>query len=552
MITERLAELVRSALASAAADGLLDGDPLPEPEFERPRNKEHGDWATNVALIAAQGGRKPREVAAAIVDRLPASDVVADVQVAGPGFLNFRLAPSWLHDVVRRAADPSSGFGRSTLGEGTKVNVEYISANPVGPMTVVTGRHAAVGDTVANLLETVGFDVTREYYVNDTGRQIDLFAQTVEAHYLSHLGRPTDVPDEGYHGEYVIDVARDIATQIGDSLLGVAVPERRERLARLALENMKASIQATLDRFGTRFDVWFWESTLHERDEVNAAISRARERGFIEEREDAVWFLSSQLGDDKDRVVIRANGAPTYSAADMAYLVDKFGRGFDHLIYLWGADHHGTVPRLLAAAEALGFDRTRVEVRLMQIVNLLRSGEVVRASTRAGVLFPLDDLIDEVGVDASRYTFLTRSIDQRLDFDIDLVKQQAPENPVYYVQYAHARISSILRKAGEGGVTADPATAPLEVLGHPSEDELMRKLAAFEEEVIEAALRRAPQRVTRYVEELASTFSAFYRDCKVISDDARTTAARLSLCIATRGVIARGLGLLGVAAPERM
>ena len=552
MITERLAALVEAALAAAQAEGILDGGALRAPEFERPKKREHGDWATNVALVASQGKGNPRGIAEAIVDRLPASELVGRVEIAGPGFLNFHLAPTWLHDVVRRAADPLSTFGRSEIGGRKKVNVEYISANPTGPMNVVNGRHAAVGDTIASLLDAVGYDVTREYYINDAGRQISLFTETVEAHYLTALGRSTPVPEEGYQGDYVAELAREVVTEVGDSLLDLDLEERRDRLRMIALGKMLTSIRTTLDRFGSRFDVWFSEATLHERDEIQKSIDKIRARGLIEERDGAVWFLSSQLGDDKDRVVVKATGEPTYSAADMAYVVDKFDRGFEHLIYLWGADHHGTVPRFMAAVEALGHERTSVEVRLVQIVNLLRSGEVVRASKRAGVQIPLDELIDEVGVDAARYTFLTRSIDQRLDFDIDFVKEQAPENPVYYVQYAHARISSILRKAADEGASADPASAPLEVLTHPSEDELMRKLAAFEEEVIEAAERRAPQRMTRYIEDLASAFSAFYRDCKVITDDVAVTGARLSLCLATQSVIARGLGLLGVGAPDRM
>ena len=552
MITERLAALVESALAAAQSEGIIAAGSQHTPEFERPRKREHGDWATNVALIAAQGKGNPRAVAEAIVDRLPASELVERVEVAGPGFLNFHLSPVWLHDVVRRAADPLVGFGRAEVGGREKVNVEYISANPTGPMNVVNGRHAAVGDAIAALLDAIGYDVTREYYINDTGRQITLFAQTLEAHYLTHFGRSTPVPEEGYQGDYMAELAEELGSELGDSLVDADEAIRLERLRSLGLEKMLVSIRASLERFGTRFDVWFSEQTLHERNEIDASIAKIRERGLIEERDGAIWFLSSQLGDDKDRVVIRASGEPTYSAGDMAYVVDKFERGFQHLIYLWGADHHGTVPRFMAAVEALGHDRDDVEVRLVQIVNLLRSGEVVRASKRAGVQIPLDELIDEVGVDAARYTFLTRSIDQRLDFDIDLVKEQAPENPVYYVQYAHARISSILRKASAEGAEVDPASAPLEKLAHPSEDELMRKLAAFEEEVIEAAQRRAPQRMTRYVEDLASTFSSFYRDCKVITDDAELTSARLALCLATRAVIARGLGLLGVSAPERM
>jgi arginyl-tRNA synthetase len=314
---------------------------------------------------------------------------------------------------------------------------------------------------------------------------------------------------------------------------------------------MLEATRRSLKRFGTHHDVWFRESTLHEKDEVDAALARLRDQGWIEDREGASWFLSSKLGDDKDRVVVRAGGNPTYLAADIAYLLDKFGRGFGRLIYLWGPDHHGAVPRLMAAVEALGFERDQVEIAIVQIVNLLRGGVTVRASKRAGAIVSLDELVSDVGADAARYTFLTRSIDAPLDFDIELAKQQAPENPVYYVQYAHARICSIARKSGEMG-SMEIADASMDLLAHPSEDRLMRKLASYEEIVPEAARLRTPQRITRYVEELASVFSAFYRDCQVISDDADLTKARLVLCLATRSVIADALGLLGVSAPEMM
>lgn len=552
MITERLTEILRSALEAAAGDGVIEADPLPVAVFERPRKREHGDWATNVALVASQGRGNPRSLAQEIVTRLPRSELVERVEIAGPGFLNFYLSPAWLHDVVRRAADPASGFGRSDLGAGKTVNVEYISANPTGSMNVVNGRHAAVGDTISNLLEVTGHKVVREYYINDVGRQMVLFARSLEARYLQRFGRPAEVPEEGYQGDDIVRVADEIADEFGESLLEAPEDERLQKLRETGLSKMLESIKRSLERFGTTFDVWFAEHTLHDRRDVEAVTGILREKGLIEERDGAVWFRSSEFGDDKDRVVVKADGGTTYLASDMPYLVDKFKRGFDHLVYLWGADHHGTVARLHAAADALDFGRERVEIRLLQIVNLLREGQALRASKRAGVVIPLDELVDEVGVDAARYTFLTRSLEQPVDFDIALVKEQAPENPVYYVQYAHARICSILRKAREEGHDSEVSEAPLESLGHPSEDELMRKLASFEEEVIEAANRRAPQRITRYVEELASTFSSFYRDCKVITDDEALTSARLALCIATRSVIATGLGLLGVSAPEKM
>ena len=551
MVTDRLVELVRAALERLVASGALPLAVVPQPTFERPRNREHGDWATNVALVASKGVAKPRDVAQAIADALGPSELIESVEVAGPGFLNFRLSPSWLHDVVRRAA-AADGFGRSDAGAGLKVNVEFVSANPTGPINVVSGRHAAVGDTIAALLEATGHEVTREYYFNDAGRQMLLFGASVGARYLQHFGRDVELPEDGYKGEDVTHIAGQIAADIGDSMVDADEAELAARMLELAWPPILENTKRSLARFGTTFDVWFSESTLHKRGEVSAAIDNLREQDLLEEREGALWFLSSRFGDDKDRVIVRSNGEPTYFAADLGYLVDKFSRGFDRLIYLWGADHHGTIPRLMAAVEALGFDRSAVEVPLVQIVSLLRGGEQLKASKRQGIYVALDELIDDVGVDAARYTFLTRSIDAPLEFDIDLVKEQAPENPVYYVQYAHARICSILRKAADEGHQSEPATVSLELLVHPSEDELMRKLASYEEVVPEAAERRAPQRITHYVEELASAFSAFYRDCKVMTDDADLTGARLALCVSTRAVIANALALLGVSAPERM
>ncbi|MGH2807673.1 MAG: arginine--tRNA ligase [Actinomycetota bacterium] len=552
MVTDRLAELVGVALDAAVSDGVIPNGDVPTPQFERPRKREHGDWATNVALVVGRGAAKPRDVAQALVDRMPETDLVESIDIAGPGFLNFHLSPTWLHDVVRRAADPDAAFGRSTEGAGTKINLEYVSANPTGPVNVVTGRHAAIGDAVGNLLEAVGYDLTRECYFNDAGRQVTLFGASVAARYLELHDVAAQIPDEGYRGEYIIDLAREIKEDVGERYVNMDDDERTRVFMDLGLARMIEAIKQTLTRFGTDFDVFFSEATLHESGALKAAIEKLREHGHIEDREGAVWFLSTRFGDDKDRVVIRANGEPTYFAADIAYVEDKFARGFDRLIYQWGADHHGTVPRFLAVVEALGHDRATVEIPLVQIVRLVQGGAAVKGSKRAGIITLLDGLLDEVGKDAVRYTFLTRSIDAPLDFDIELAKEQAPENPVYYVQYAHARICSILRRAESEGIGVAPGAAPLQTLHHESEDALMRKIASYEEVVPEAARFRAPQRITRYVEELASTFSAFYRDCKVMTDDAELTQARLALCVATKAVIADGLGLLGVSAPERM
>ena len=551
MVTDSLALLVRRALETAQADGLLGTEALPEPIFERPKRREHGDWATNVALVAAKGRGKPRDIAQAIKDRLPDSELVSEVEIAGPGFLNFRLSSSWLHDVIRRAADASSGFGLSAPGSKGRINVEFVSANPTGPINVVSGRHAAAGDAIASLLEGAGYDVTREYYINDAGRQIKLFAESVGVRYLQQHGREASLPEDGYQGDYLIELARDITGEVGDKYVDAEASERNAAMRSLGLEKMLAGIRASLAKFGTDFDVWFSEQSLHDAGGVKDSLERLQKDGFIEERDGALFFLSTKFGDDKDRVVVRSDGEPTYLASDLAYVRDKFDRGFDRLFYLWGADHHGSVTRFLGAVEALGLPRDAVEVRLVQTVSLLSGGEAVIASKRAGAIVPLDELVDDVGKDAVRYMMLSRSYEGPLDFDIALAKEQAPENPVFYVQYAHARICSIMRKAKDAGLEASP-DADLGLLVHPSEDELMRKLASFEEVIPDAAELRAPQRLTRYIEELASTFSSFYRDCHVVTEDANLSSARLLLCLATKNVLARSLSLLGVSAPEAM
>ncbi|MDQ3954964.1 MAG: arginine--tRNA ligase [Actinomycetota bacterium] len=551
MVTDHLADLVKQAVTAAIHGGRLPAGDEPEVHFERPKRKEHGDWSTNLPLTLPKEG-PPREAALAIVELLPPSDLVERVEVAGPGFINFYLAPAWLHDVVKRATRADSGFGRPDAADGQRINVEFVSANPTGPINVVSGRHAAFGDSLANILAAAGNEVIREFYVNDMGRQIKLFGASIAGRYLQELGQTAAMPEDGYLGDYVTDLARSAAEEHGPRFLELEEEERTAQLAELGLEKMLEQMRASLEAFGTKHDLWIRESSLHESGGVQTAISELKRRGFIEEKDGALWFLSSRLGDDKDRVVVRQSGDTTYLAPDLAYLNDKFGRGFDHLIYVLGSDHHGTVPRMKAAAEALGHEREAVEILLVQVVTLSRGSDRIKASKRKGVFVPLQELVDEVGKDAARYMFLTRSIDAPLDFDIELAKEQAPENPVYYVQYAHARICSILRRAAEGGIEPNLDASDLSVMTHPSEEDVMRKLAGYEELIPTAAELRAPQRVTRYVEELASLFSAFYRDCKVVTDDAVLTQARLNLCVATKNVIADALGLVGVSAPERM
>jgi arginyl-tRNA synthetase len=551
-----LAELFRDALAAAAAAGALalDPDAVPEPTLERPRLAEHGDWATNVALALAKAAKAPpRAVAEAMVAHLKAPDWVEAVEVAGPGFVNVRLAHRWFEDLVRRVLAVGSGFGRIDLGEGERVNVEFISANPTGPLHVGNARLGPTGDALANLLATTGHDVTREYYLNDTGTQMELLGASVEAAYLRLLGRPAEPPDDGYKGAYIADLAEALHAEQGSGLADLDAAERQAQITEWAYRRMLDAIKRTLARLGVEYDVWFSERTLHQSGAIDAAVAELRERGVVEDRDGAVWLRSTRFGDDKDRPMIRSNGEPTYLGKDAAYYRDKRARGFDRIIFLWGADHHGYIPRLRAVARAFGDPEDTVEFVIGQIVSLVRAGEPVRMSKRAGDIVTVDDLIDEVGKDAARYTMLRFSVDTPMEFDIEAVTRQSMDNPVYYVQYAHARIASVIRQAGEVGFTPVPAeSADLSLLEHPLEQVLLRRIAGYEEVVVLAATQRAPHRVTRYLEELAAAFHRFYGECRILTDDPALSSARWWLCMATRQVLANGLGMLGVSAPERM
>ncbi|MGH2740870.1 MAG: arginine--tRNA ligase [Actinomycetota bacterium] len=553
MIEAELSRLIREAAASAAADlGIAD---LPaEIDVVRPKQKDHGDYATNLALaIAAETGTSPREVAEILVRHLPDAEFVAKVEVAGPGFINFFLAHGWLYEVLGDVAQLGSGFGRVDIGGGERVQVEFVSANPTGPLHVGTGRNAVVGDSLARVLEAAGYVVSREYYVNDAGSQADLFAASLEARYQERFGREATIPQGGYEGSYVKTLAKEIADELGESLLDAAESDRRVTLGREGMERALAGIRDTLKRFRVSFDSWFHESELHAGGRIEQAVEALRERDVAYEADGAVWFAASRFGDGKDRVLIRSTGDPTYFAADCAYLRDKFARGFDRLIYVWGADHHGTVARLRGAAQAYGYEADRVEVILTQLIALYRGGEPVRMSKRTGEIVTLDELLDEVGVDAARYTLLTRSTDTALDFDIEAAARQTLDNPVYYVQYAYARIASILRYAEEQGATLAPFdSVHAEELVHETELDLLRTIAEFPEQITLAANLRAPYRLTRYVEEVAATFHRFYTECRVVTDDVSLTQARLHLAAATKQVIANGLALLGVQAPESM
>jgi arginyl-tRNA synthetase len=553
MIEDRLARLVQEALLAAASDLDLPEAPVTV-EIIRPRAKEHGDYATNVALALGPAlGRSPREVAGVIVEHLPPAGFVAKAEVAGPGFVNFFLAHPWLYEELSEVQRLGPAYGRVDVGAGELVQVEFVSTNPTGPLHVGHGRGAAVGDALARLLEAAGYRVEREYYVNDAGGQAELFGASLEARYLQHFGREAEIPEGGYQGGYMADLAAEIAADHGEALLDLPAEERRARLGDEGIRRELTAIRATLERMDVRIDTWFHETTLRAEGRIEQAIQLLKDRELAYEEDGAIWFRSTRFGDDKDRVLIRSNGEPTYFAADCAYLRDKFGRGFDRLIYVWGADHHGTVKRLQGAVQAYGYELDRVEFILYQLVSLYRGGEPVRMSKRTGDIITLDEVLDEVGPDAARYTLLTRSTDTTLDFDIELVKSQTLENPVYYVQYAHARIASILRYAEEQGVAMEPfEKVRVEELVHETELDLLRKIAELPEQIRFACEARAPYRLTKYAEELAADFHRFYTECRVVTDDAELTQARLHLAAATRQVIANVLAILGVSAPDTM
>lgn len=561
--------LVRSALERAIEDGEVT---LPVPAdvtVERPRDPSHGDWATNVALRHAREAKMPpRELAEVIAARMSGHPDVAAVEVAGPGFLNVRLSPHALQRVLTEVRRSGAGYGRLTLGAGEKWQVEFVSANPVGPMHVGHGRWAALGDSMARVLEHAGYAVEREFYVNDAGVQMDIFAASVSARYLELCGVDAVFPEDGYRGAYIVDIAREIHAEEGDAWADAPAAEREAHFKEKAYAQVLEHLKRVLHGMGVEFDVWFSERTLHEpgpdgTSEIERAIADLRAAGHIYEKDGATWFASAAFGDDKDRVLKKADGAYTYFAADIAYHKDKFDRGFDRVIDLWGADHHGYIKRMEAAVAALGHPG-KLTVVIGQLVNLFRGGEVVRMSKRTGEMVTFEDLLDEVGADAARYFFLRRSTDQPLDFDIALAKEQSAENPVYYVQYAHARICAILRKAA-GAETDDVSVdiaatasslvsddAPLTLLDAEAELALMRKLAEMPEVVETAAVQLAPYKLTRYAEDLAAAFHQFYTQCRVVSDDPDLTAARLYAVDATRIALKTVLGLVGVSAPERM
>lgn len=556
MITQELHQLLTRAVERAAAAGDLPPPPRPLPAFEvePPRDPRHGDYAANLALVLARTlGRPPREVGAAVLRHLdPPSDLLRGAEMAGPGFLNLSLAPGAVHRWLRRVLAEDRTFGGSAVGGGRRVLVEYVSANPTGPLHVGAGRNGAVGETVARLLSALGYRVSREYYVNDFGGQVEVLARSVEARYLELLGRPAEFPSDGYQGEYVLEIARRILEDDGGRLADADPPERLARIQERAVGMMLDEIRSTLDAFGITFDTWFSERTLHESGAVRRCLEEMRRRNLAYEQDGAFWFRSTLFGDDKDRVMVRNDGRPTYFAADVPYHLDKYARGFEHLLDVWGVDHVGDVARVRGALAALGQDPETLEILIHQHVRLRNEGEVVRMSKRRGEFVTLREVVEAVGRDAARFFFIMASPAVPMDFDFALARRQSSENPVYYVQYAHARISSILREAVRLGVPVPGPETDLAPLSAPEEWTLALRVISLPEVVHEAGMRREPQRLCAYARELAEAFHVFYGQRRVITEESALTAARLVLVDAARRVLRNTLDLMGVAAVERM
>ena len=552
-IKQLLREVMSTSAHAARAQGELAFEALPAFEIETPKIAEHGDFASNIALVlASQAKQAPRQIAESLKQHLsPPEGLIAKVEIAGPGFINFFIQDSYWYKVLPEIHRLGPAYGNSDLGAGKKLQVEFVSANPTGPLHIGHGRGAALGDALANLLATTGHDVEREYYINDVGTQMLTLGKSLYYRAKELKGETVEFPADGYQGDYMKDLARQYLAE-GGSIPDSPDEPAIQELGRYAGDQILAGIDRDLQDFGVTFDHWFSETSLYREGWVESTFNRLKQEGLLYEQEGALWFAASRFGDDKDRVVKRSSGATTYFASDIAYHLQKIERTFDLVVDLWGADHHGYVPRLKAAAQALGFG-DRLRVMLVQLVSLLRHGEPVAMTTRGGTFVTLREVIDEVGKDAARFIFLTRRSDAHLDFDLEVAKQQNTENPVYYVQYAHARLSSVFRQPGAEGMEAqEPNPALFPLLSLPEELELAKRLAAYPEVVEGAAINLEPHRITYFLTELASQLHSYYYKHRFISDDVSLTRARLSLVKGVKTVLAHGLGLLGVTAPEAM
>ncbi len=556
---EMLGLMVQRALTSAFAAGhLRPFEAPPAIALETPKIASYGDFSTNIAMsIASHQERPPREVASIIIDHIEdTNNLVSNMEVAGPGFINFFIVQEQWYKILRSVHDGDKAYGTSEIGLGKRVHIEFVSANPTGPLHVGHGRCAAVGDTLAAILEAAGYETEKEYYVNDSGRQISTLGRSVFLRYRQLLGEVIEFPTDWYQGGYIKDLAEQLVASRGKGLLELSEEEAVIVCAKFAADEILAETRKDLETFGVSFDRWFSEQSLYDSGSVQAVIQDLRSQDIIYEHDGAEWFRTQDFGDEKDRVVVRANGATTYFASDIAYHKDKLERRFDRVIDIWGADHHGYMPRISASIQALGHDKEKCEFILVQLVNLLRGGKPVAMSTRTGEFVTLKEVMDEVGRDAARFMFLLRHYDSPLDFDLELAKKQSNENPVYYVQYVHARISNILKKAQQKGYDDIcwhedfPA-----VINLPEEIKLIKLMAQYPEVVAQSARLLEPHRIPFYMKELAGAFHAYYHDRskhQVVSDDHRVSAARLFLVSGIRIIIRNGLALMGVSAPETM
>ena len=550
-IRTEITRVLTQAAEAAYRDGRLTRLELPDFAVEVPRDRTHGNFASNLALLLAQAEKaSPRQIAQVLLEyiNLPGGSV-SRAEMAGPGFINFYLDPAWHYQVLPEVEAQDERYGCSDLGGGERVQVEFVSANPTGLLHMGNARGAALGDTLANVLAAAGYNVQREFYINDAGNQIEAFGRSLEAHYLKLLGQEVSFPEDGYPGQDLLENMKTLVGQVKDKYLGVDPLLRREMLVKYALKEKLSQMERDLADFRVHYDNWFSEQTLHDDGEIEKVLKELQTSGYLYEDEGALWFRSTLFGDEKDEVLVRGNGIPTYFAGDIAYHRNKFRRNFNRVINIWGADHHGHVARLKGAMKALDIDPDRLQVIIMQLVRLFKGGEPVRMSKRTGEFITLRDLMEEVGVDVARYFFVMRSADSHLDFDMDLAKEQSSENPVYYVQYAHARICSILRQAEQ---VPSVAQVDCSLLRNPAELALIEKIAELPGEIAYSASHLEPHRLAFYANELATLFHAFYTTCRVLSDQPALSQARLVLINACRITLRNTLHLVGVTTPEKM
>lgn len=547
----RLKEEIRAAVVKA---NLATEEQIPDVILEIPKEKAHGDYSTNMAMQLARVAKKaPRMIAEALIENFDRSKAsIEKIELAGPGFINFYMNNAYLTDLIPTVLEAGEKYGETTVGGKQKIQVEFVSANPTGDLHLGHARGAAVGDSLCNILAKAGYDVSREYYINDAGNQINNLALSVEARYFQALGHDKPMPEDGYHGADIIGIGKSLAEEFGDKYVNVDEQERFDFFREYGLKYEMAKLQKDLEDFRVSFDVWYSETSLYKNGKIDEALKVLRERGYIYEEEGATWLRSMDFGDDKNRVLIKQDGSYTYLTPDIAYHKDKLDRGFEKLINIWGADHHGYIPRMKAAIQSLGYAADALEVEIIQLVHLYKNGEKMKMSKRTGKAVTMRDLVDEVGLDATRYFFAMRSSDTHMDFDLDLAVSESNENPVYYAQYAHARICSILRSGEEQGLTADK-NADFSLISAEKEIELLKKLGEFPQAVGEAAIKRVPHRITNYIMELASTFHSFYNAEKVLdSEQPERTKARLALIKTVQITLHNALALIGVSAPEKM